>query len=174
MGAVTISSTSYSVYGDEAGANAYLAARLGADSWASATATARAQALVSATRSIQNWLASRGVALDPATSTETEVAEANYDFAFLLTQDSTQLDATTTTTNERKLKAGSAEIEYFRPIRGGRFPASVQLRLNNWLTATGNAAGLGMAAYGTCNRTSLRRGAYEVVGTISPSDTDDY
>lgn len=162
MGTVTIGTVNYDVYGDESGADDYLAARIGADSWATATSTLKAQALVSATRAIRAWLEWYGVELDPASAVDDEIEQANYELAYELTQDETLLNKTSTSANEKRIKAGSVSIEYFRGVRGGKFPVTVQTLLNNWLEANGYGLASAMAAYGTDEESSLGSTDYEV------------
>lgn len=156
MGSVTIGTVDYDIYGTDSGANDYLAARIGAAAnWTAETATTKAQALVSATRAIRQWLVKFGVDLDPAESVDEEIQQANYELAYELTQDNDLLKAVNTATTEKRLKAGSAEVEYFRGTSGGKFPVTVQTLLNNWLNAGGYVLALAQAAYGTDEESSL-------------------
>lgn len=156
MGSVTIGSDTYNIYGSLAGANTYLAARIGSEAWTAATETTKEQGLVSGTRLIQTWLASRGYTVDPASAVDIEIEQANYELAFALVADPSVITASTSAVNTRRLKAGSAEIEYFRPGQGGRFPTLVQALLNAWLTEQGGAPGFGLPyASGTCETSSL-------------------
>jgi hypothetical protein len=168
MGSVTIGTANYAIYGSATDATTYLAARIDAAAWGTSTDTVKAQALVSATRLLQRYGAARGLVRDPAATLDAildaELVSATYELAFLVSQDTTIIDTTTTTTNMRKVKAGSAEVEYFRPVRGGRFPASVQVLVNAWLTA--NGAGANDLSTGTVegadNESSLTPEDYQV------------
>lgn len=155
MGSVTIGGNSYDVYGTNAGADAYLAARLDASSWSGAAEDTQNRALVQATRLIRPYLAGRGYDLDPAAAVDAEIENANYELAFALVVDPTIADKTSTGSNIRRTKAGSAEIEYFRPEVGSRFPSLVQTILNGWLDGqSGAAAGAGYAS-GTCETSTI-------------------
>ncbi len=163
MGTVTIGVNNYDIYGTDAAATIYLAAKIGATAWASATADTRAQALVTATRLIQTYLAARGQDLDPATASELLVEQATYELAYALMVKPSLQDQATAAGNRKRVKAGSAEVEYFSPERGGRFPAAVQALLNDWLTEQGGGASLGMGyASGTCEESTLIRNQSQI------------
>jgi hypothetical protein len=157
MGTVTISANSYNIYGTLSGATNYLAARLDAGAWASATADQKAQALVTATRSIEAYLKSKGHEVDPAGAVDAAIESATYELAFALIVNPALQDQSSSGNNKRRVKAGSAEVEYFRPETGGRYPSIVQTLLSGWLTDQGGGAGsLGLPfASGTCERSTL-------------------
>lgn len=162
MGTVTISAVDYNIYGTSSDADDYLNARLDAAvNWAAEDADTKARALVSGTRSIRQFLEVRGAELDPAGSVDTEIEQANYELAYELTQDSDILNQSSMTTTEKRLKAGSAEVEYFRGTRGGRFPVTVMNILNNWLDANGYGLDVAMAAYGTSEESTLDSTDYD-------------
>jgi len=161
MGSVSIGSNNYDIYGTLAGADAYLAAKLSGTTWIGSTSDTRSRALVEGTRLLRAYLLSLGYDLDPASAVDLAIEEANYELAFALVVDPTIADQTNAGNNNKRLKAGSAEIEYFRPVRGGRFPSQVQAILNGWLAEQGgSSAGGGAFASGTCERSTL--------------DSDDY
>lgn len=163
MGSVTIGSDSFDIYGTTAGADSYMAAKIGATAWAAASSTTKAQALVTGTRMIQRYLASKGQAVDPSGAVDEEIENANYELANALVVDSTIQDNATQSQNTRRLKAGSAEVEYFRPVEAGRFSIQVMELLNAWLSANGGGSFSGIgAAYGTCNESTLGDTDYEV------------
>lgn len=163
MGSVTIGSDSFDIYGTTAGADSYMAAKIGATAWAAASSTTKAQALVTGTRMIQRYLASKGQTVDPSGAVDEEIENANYELANALVVNSEIQDSATQSNNTKRLKAGSAEVEYFRPIDAGRMPFQVNELLNAWLAANGggsfSATG---AAYGTCNVSTLGDTDYEV------------
>ncbi len=142
MGTVTISPNNYSVYGDSAGADAYLLAKIGS-TWAALSATAKAQALVTATRLIRNYIkAVTGEDVDPATNMDADLADADYELAYALSTTPSIADNINAGNNQKRVKAGSAEVEYFRPVDGGRFPVQVQAFLNSWLSDHASAASI--------------------------------
>ena len=155
MGSVTIGANSYDIYGTTSGADDYLAARIGATEWASATATTQAQALVTGTRQIEAYLTKLGLTADPSASVDTEIEQANYELAYALVVDSTIQDSTNFGLNEKRYKAGSVELEYFSPQKGGRFPSIVQTLLNNWIAAQGGGGSSVGLASGTDEVSSL-------------------
>lgn len=166
MGSLTLGGNSYSIYGTEAGADAYLAAKLGSV-WAAQTATAKQQSLVSATRLIHNYiLAVTGTDIDPLTNADSELASADYELAYALIVTPAIEGMISAAGNQKRVKAGSAEIEYFRPVAGGRFPVTVQGFLNAWLAVHAPASaniGAGMNS-GDCERSSLCPNDYALTG----------
>ncbi len=147
MGTVTISGSTFDIYGTQAGATAYLVARLDAGTWTTASADTQARALVQATRILQPYLADAGFDLPPSDPVDVEIENANYELAFALVADPTVANKTSSGNNTKRLKAGSAEIEYFRPEAGGRFPTLVQQILNAWITAQGGSSSSGSRAF---------------------------
>jgi len=171
MGTVTISGNDYAIYGSLAGADIYLAAKIGATAWASATDTTKSQCLVSATRLIQNYLVSRGYDIEPAESTSKALAEADYELAYaLLLNPSLQEQIQGAVAAKRRVKAGSAEVEYFASAtllnKGSSFPSNVQALLDKWiLIQGGGASGIGIGyASGTCETSTLIRNQSQIRG----------
>ena len=144
---VNIGGTAYDVYSDIATADDYLNAEFtdAATRWRDSTLTddmAKARALVSATRLIdrQSWPGSRTdeyqVLEWPRTGTgisdvDENIVPARIEHACILLAadinngtDVIGLDSTDD--RQKRLKAGSVEIEYFRDLDGGpRFPTAV-------------------------------------------------
>lgn len=163
MGAVTIGANTYDIYGTSAAATIYLAARIGSTAWTSATADTRSQALVTGTRQIQAYLLSRGFDVDPAGAVDAAIENANYELAYLLVVNPALQDVASASNNRRRVKAGSAEVEYFRPEAGGRFPSVVQTLLTGWLAeqAGGSTYSSGYAS-GTCEDSTLIRNRSQI------------
>lgn len=155
MGTVTISGNAVLVYGDEAGSRTYWKTQLGGTAWEASSL--RKEALVSATR----WMDSVGLtdasgnAIEPLADDSTipeDVINACYELAnALLTDPSIRTTFTTGGLNNKRLKAGSAEIEYFRPIDGGVFPPHILRLLRDYLGGGTSASGAnsGNQAFGT-------------------------
>ncbi len=141
MGQVTIQGTTFDIYGTEAGADDYMKARWGSEAWADADAADRRQTLVSATRMIdrENWIGQKTVSSQPLEFPRTgltdkdgnpvdsatvplAVEEANYELAFALLNDATVQEADNTGSNVKRVKAGSAEVQFFRATDGAPFP----------------------------------------------------
>ena len=133
MGQVTIGADTYDIYGTEAAAKSYMKARLGADSWDDASSLNRKKALISATRWLDraNWQGQKtsdSQALQfprtgltdcdgndvPSDAVPTLVEQACYEGALILLGDATAMDQADAGNNIKRLKAGSAEMEYFR------------------------------------------------------------
>lgn len=156
MGSVTIGANSYDIYGTQAEATIYLAAKIGQTEWTAASADAQAQALVTATRLIEPWLAARGFTEDPATSTDVNIEQATYELAYALVVSPSLQGASNQNGNRRRVKAGSAEVEYFRPEKGGRFPVQVQALLNAFIDGEGGSSFSGApVSSGTCETSTL-------------------
>ncbi len=141
MGQVTIQATVFDIYGTSGDADGYMKARWGGEPWADADSDDKKQTLVSATRMIdrENWIGQKtvsaqalefprtgltdkdGNAVDSATVPGV-VEEANYELAFALLNDAAVQEADTTGSNVKRVKAGSAEVQFFRPTTGTPFP----------------------------------------------------
>lgn len=162
MGSVTISGNDYDIYGTAAAATIYLAARIGSSDWTNASETTQSQALVTATRQIQNFLSAQGFTVDPADEADEDIANATYEYAFALVVDSDIQDKLNQNENIKRQKADTVEIEYFKPTTAGRFPAIVQTFLNKWLSSSGAAAVSAGSAYGTTNESTLAADDYGI------------
>lgn len=98
-----------------------------------------------------------GVAVDENT-VALQVEEAQIELAFDLTQDTTLETKPNQGSNIKKVGAGSAEVEFFRPTNGvgqaSRFPPVVQELLRCFLGG-GNQSQSGAIATGTCERSQF-------------------
>lgn len=157
MGTLSLGGNTYAIYGTEAGATIYLAAKI-ESIWAATSTTKKQQALVSATNLIRNYIrAVTGADVDPTTNTDDELANANYELAYALVVTPALEGMVSSAGNQKRVKAGSAEVEYFKPTAGGRFPITVQGFLNAWLAEhapAGSSIGVGMNS-GACERSTL-------------------
>ena len=174
MATVIISGTSYDVYADESTASTYLTARIGADDWFSASSTDRKKALVSATRMLdrQQWQGTKTVDSQPLefprdgltdcdgtslsdNTTPQGVVDGSIELAYQLILDSTVQDSAGTGSNVKQLKAGSAEVTFFKPTIGAsssantRFPTTVQDLVKCFLNGSGRSSAVGGLASGT-------------------------
>lgn len=172
MGIVTISGEDYDIYGSLDGANLYLAARLGAAAWATATDTIKGQALVTASRLIQNYLVSCGYDIEPEESESKSLAQADYELAYgLFVDPGLQDQIQGAVAAKRRVKAGSAEVEYFASAsllnKQASFPSIVQSLLNKWIKIQAGSTGFGIAipyASGTCERSTLVPNGSQISG----------
>lgn len=98
-----------------------------------------------------------GVAVDENT-VALQVEEAQIELAFDLTQDTTLETKPNQGSNIKKVGAGSAEVEFFRPTNGvgqaSRFPPVVQELLRCFLGGS-NQSQSGAIATGTCERSQF-------------------
>lgn len=151
-------------YDTVANATTYFTGRLGADAWTDATNDQKAQALISATRMIdrQRWAGTRstdfpyselqwprdgvtdkyGDAVDGDTLPD-DLVTGFYELALALLEDEAVQDTPAGGSNTKRVKAGSVEVEFFRPTLGavGRFPQIVQELLSQFLAGAAASAG---------------------------------
>jgi hypothetical protein len=152
---VTIGSSSYEVYSDLEYANEYLAADFTATAWRDETdEDQQKRALVSGARLLdrQQWPGEKededqleawprtGVSGVEDGEIPQAVIDANALLAKYIHEGSTLETSTTTANNTKRLKAGSAEIEYFFPLSNGtRLPLPVMELLAGLLGTAGSA-----------------------------------
>ena len=181
MGTVTIPTPGgsvFDIYGTQAAAVIYLTGSFSpaATAWLAFTADQKAQTLVAATRmlDLQNWqgepvaaypvpqtlkwprtgvLRFDGTPVSSAT-VPPEIENGSYELAALLGATPAMQEQQDQTTNIRSLQAGSASIEYFRPVNGGKFPPSVQSLVAQFLAGglvgvSANSSGAFSQAFGT-------------------------
>ena len=172
---ITIGSNSYSVYGITSDAlddaNDYLAARLGAGAWTDASSSDKKRALVSAVRFLDRAVIWSGTQTDTATPQPlqwprdgascggTSVASgtipdnfayAQFEIALALLNDSSVQDGTGTGSNVKRVKAGSAEVEFFTPTIGAEFETRLPTVANDLVGCyIASDLGLGSLSYGT-------------------------
>lgn len=170
MGTVTISSTTYTVYGDAAGFDSYMQAAADGDSytaWKNADATARIRALVNASRyldrqpwagepvdtpvidTVLQWPRSGVSGVDSATVPD-RIVKGAYELAAAILADSSILNSAVSGSNIRAIKAGPVEVEMFTNTMGisGRLPAQVQDLVGLYLRGAGAGASSSIS-YGT-------------------------
>lgn len=158
MGTVTISSNDYDVYSETsdpiADAKIYFLAKIGSLPWVDAEKINRQQGLVTATRWIRRYLTQQLV--DPATVPDASdtpapslVSEATYETAFVLIVTPTAQDQANTGSNKKRIKAGSAELEFFRPTDGTPLPQIANDLLAEFLNEIGGTSDAGAAVFGT-------------------------
>lgn len=141
-----------------ANADTYHAASIHGASWTAASTTTKEQALLTACRMLerQTWQGTKtspsqaldwprsglsdpeGVAI-PSGAVPQFIKDAQCELALSLINDPSVQTSTDTSLNTRRLKAGSAEIEYFRPTSGSRFPTIVAELVNYYLSSTVSA-----------------------------------
>lgn len=152
-------------YVSQSAADTYLGDTVRAANWATTSPEAKAQALISATKILdrQLWQGTKtsgaqalqwprtgvtdkyGSAVDPSVVHQ-QVKDAECELAFDLSQDSSLEESGGQGTNTKRLAAGSASIEYFRPTGGvngegsARFPANIMELIREFLA--GSVAGL--------------------------------
>lgn len=181
MATLEVGTNSYASLVD---ADAYFDASLRALTWAGLDEDTRIRGLIEATRLLERLIYKgtkevstqtlafprtgvtdcSGTSLTP-TQTLTIISQAEFEYAFALIQDPTLLDRTTANAaaNTKRLKAGSAEIEYFRPGVSGRYPVQVMETLKCLTVTSGTGGGVignGALASGTGDETSFEDDNY--------------
>lgn len=158
MGSVTINTNTFNVYSQTANAltdaTNYLSGKIGNASWESAGTEKQKQAMVSATRWIQRSLAALlgdEASIPDASTTPANqlLSEATYEAAFSLVVDEAQISSQDQRDNKKRLKAGSVEIEFFRPESGAILPAEANALLIRYLNTLGSVTAFGALASGT-------------------------
>lgn len=156
MPTITVGTNSYITL---ANANTYMSATLQAAVWSALADATKEAALISAARMIdrQAWQGSKtdsGQAMAwprsglvdkdgnevSSASVPQQVIDAQCELALALSQDSSIQSNTSSSQNIKRVQAGSASVEYFRSVAGGRFPTVVQELLGLWLGS--NSTGL--------------------------------
>lgn len=150
MSIINIQGSAFDSFVSEADANAYLLGKIGTSAWRTADNEENRQALVSATRWVRLFLAKR---LDPEPDPSVDPApqliqDATAEAAFVLISDAAAQDKADTGSNVKRAKAGSAEVEFFRPTEGTALPNTAQQLLNEYLNEVGGGVVVGAAAFG--------------------------
>lgn len=160
-GQVIIGADTYDIYGSEAGAKTYMRARLGADAWDDADSGDRKRALVSAARWIDRarWQGQRTDLVTPqalafprtgltdcdgnAVADTWTPDDAGYELALVLLGDAEVPDEADSGSNIKRLKAGPAELEFFKGTTGtvSRFPTIAHELLRCFLEGAGGIGG---------------------------------
>lgn len=165
MGTVSISGKTFEIYGEKAAAITYLLARLDAAAWTTASGANKDRALVSATRMLdrQNWIGQKDVDSQALEFPRTDlvdkdgnavdnvvvpllVEEANYELALSILKDASTQDRATTGSNVKGVAAGSAKVQFFRPMSGTKLPTVAHEMVGLWLEGSDPS---GNAAFGT-------------------------
>ncbi len=157
MGTVSISGTTFNVYSENADAladtKAYLLGKVGGERWIESDKITRQKSLVSATRWVIRALAARiadDSIPDPADTPANQfLREATYEAAYALVITPTALDTVDQRDNKKRVKAGSAEIEFFRPQSGAILPPTAQALLLRYINSLGVSTEIGPTASGT-------------------------
>ncbi|RWB66561.1 hypothetical protein [Mesorhizobium sp.] len=159
MPTVSIGSDDYTAYGDLDAANTYLNASTTADAWREADDDTKGRALVSATRWIdeQSWV-------DDYSTFDLRVANpafvnACFELAAQLVDDA-DFRTTFGQVQQKRIKAGSVEIENFRgtSVQSDTvFPSNVMLLIGQYLAGS-EPAFAGAITFGTCRETTLDEG----------------
>lgn len=141
-------------------ADTYFEDAIHADFWEDATSDDKGKALVTAARMLdrQDWQGSKygdpqtmefprsgltdknGDAVDE-TAVPQEVMDAQAELALALLENPALQSASSTGTNFKKLKAGSAEVEYIRATSGPRFQTIIDELIGLWLSGSSHYSG---------------------------------
>lgn len=164
-------------YATRAQANTYLGDSSRASAWAFLSNDAKDQALLTATRLFERqcWIGTQtgtmqwprsgvtdkyGVARSSSTVPQ-EIVDGQIELAFEISQDTAKETSGGEGTNTKRLKAGSAEIEYFRPTAGvngqgsSRFPTPVMELVGQFMCGATGTGIAGAYASGTDQESSF-------------------
>lgn len=165
-------------------ATSYLEGSLDFPLWEALSNTSKDQALVMAARMIerQTWLGTKtsddqalsfprvglvdkeGNALSEVQVPQ-EVIDGQCELALALAKDSSIVESKNSGSNVRKVQAGSASVEYFRPQSGGRFPTIAQELLSLFLSSSASGL-LEPYASGTEVESNFTNNSYDNSGSI--------
>ncbi len=185
---VSISGVSYDVYGTETEIKQYIAGRLGTDAYDDASSTDKKKAHVQATRWIdrERWSGQptdlvtpqplqfpredltdcNGNAVDEDTLPQ-EVCNATGELILIILADPAATAAGNTSSNIKNAKAGSAEVEFFRPgDSSGGTGTILPTEAWKWMrcfsgggVTPGTASGTdGQSQFDNCDRATLNDG----------------
>lgn len=141
MGEITIAANTALIFGTLAGCDNYFALSLRGDDWTAAADETRQKALVSATR----WLLrlcpmdENGNAIEPNATddgTPEQLVDGVYELANHLLANQSAVDSETTGSNIKAVKAGSAEVSFFRASQGRTLPTVAYQLLSKYLPAS--------------------------------------
>lgn len=188
MATITIATVDYESYLSVAEGDEYFGGRLGSSAWTGASTDDKGRALITATRWLDRkiWQGDKTSALQalqfPRTgltcngedvdsaSVPQALLDACAELALLLLNDATAQEKNDSGSNVQRLRAGSAEIEFFRPTLGisvanggkGIFPDNVMDLVGCFLSGTsGSSAGL---VSGNCNVTADKTNDWTLTG----------
>lgn len=173
---VVLDGVAYDVYADIATADEYLNASPDYATWDALTDPVKGRYLITATRILerQRWQGSKtdddqllawprsGLTYPDGTAVDEngipqQIVDACCEIALSLALGTDVQGTATTARTEKRLKAGSVEVEYFRGAEGAgyRFPLPIHELIGYWLagaalTLTGTGSGMdGESAFGT-------------------------
>lgn len=171
MATVIIDGVTYETYADVATADNYLAADFSLNSvWTALTTDQKGQALVTSTRIInrQNWQGepnpapgsilvwprtgvkfADGTAV-PSDSIPQQIIDGSILLAALIAQTPQIAGQANTGSNIESVRAGSVQVDFFRPTTGTQFPTQVQQLWGQFLeSGSQSSIGSGSVAFGT-------------------------
>jgi hypothetical protein len=164
MGQITIGAYTYDVYGDSDGLKEYMKAHINSTAYDNADSGSRKKAHVSATRWLDRarWQGEKTDLVTPQplefprigltdkdgnevpSDSVPEVVEfACYELILYLLDDATLTQTPDSGSNLKRAKAGSAEVEFFRPTQGGfpRFPTEAHELIRYFLEGASGITG---------------------------------
>lgn len=146
VGSVSISGNAYPVYGSRERATEYLNAHPSGTTFTEGEFDAQGRALITARRWLdrQTWLGSKTVSTqetafprDPDTTVPLPIEFASYEIALLIMDDPEIMNQESQGSNERLLKAGPVQIEFFSKTEGtkGVFPPQIADLIGPYLSS---------------------------------------
>lgn len=122
--------------------------------WQALSNEDKARYLVSSTRYLDSLVWEEPWSTQEAREAEPKIVQACVIIAFMIVQGNADFISTgTTASGTKRLKAGSAEIEYFNPNAGGslrhRLPSQIWLLIGQFINGANSNVGIGFRSYGT-------------------------
>lgn len=163
MGTVTIGSSTYNVYGTHAELTAYAGGSLThAAIYAASDTTEQQRALVEATRILASlsWVDTANASVTTASAL---VVQAAQELALAGLANVAVFTAATSSVNVKSAGAGPAAVEFFSPIKVGRFPVRVMDLLSGLVDGVGSVPYGSSESGGTDQTVDFDDGIYGVI-----------
>lgn len=119
---LTEGTNSYINYND---ALTYFSNRYNSTAWYALSASDAIRVLISASAQISRQVKTAYKLANVATPANQELKDAVCELAIAMAADSAVIDQANTSKNVRRVQAGSATVEFFKPSKGSRFPSEV-------------------------------------------------
>jgi hypothetical protein len=151
--ALTQGTNSYTTV-DEA--NAYFEDNLQYESWNPITAEVKSRALITSSQQISQIVSDDYKLPMSVEDITNDLKAATAELALYLYQNPDAITQSGTGSNTKRVKAGSAEVEFFSAESGERFPYNVMAILRGaGLIGGSESSAAGAEAFGTCEESSF-------------------
>ena len=134
-------------YQDVSGADAYFADNLRNTRWTALSTTTKEQALITASGQISLFV--KDDCKLPLITISVELENAASELALDMALNPSLVTQGIASTNTQKIKTGSVEVTFFRPIDGARFPTTVMTLLAEGDCLDTSDSGVFVLAFGS-------------------------